>query len=334
MKAFINLNQESALQRMCSQFKKTPQEELCDILEKGKKASIGEIRTWKNQKFQKTPNGWVPVRTHDKLTERSIQNKDKQKKWDGSLTGPEEFGSPQFEEDLNLNASNDVQYMKGGEWTTERVEKVHNPIVQSFSSRGRKNPNGQKTVILMMGAPASGKGWLRKKLYQDGLVGEHVVAIDPDDIKMNALKPDWDRFSDRNMQRAAGMVHEEGSDIAKKTFAAMEEGEFDYLQDKVFADYPKLIKEIKRLDQAGYKVQIFFAYCDKEQANKNRQARFEKTGRDVPAHAFNSAHDNIVPTWEKLVKELPSNVVSAQRWNMTDHAKGPQLMEQYGTEEK
>ena len=74
----------------------------------------------------------------------------------------------------------------------------------------------------------------------------------------------------------------------------------------------------------------FFAYCSKEQAQKNRQARFERTGRDVPEHAFNSAHDNIVPTWEKLVANLPSNVVLAQRYDMSDHDKGPQLMEEYG----
>ena len=327
---FTNLNQEGALQRMCSQFAPTPQEQLCDILEKGKKASIGEIRDWNGQKFQKTPNGWVSVRTHSQLTKKSIQNEDKQAKWDGSLTGLEEFGSPEFEEDLNLNAANDVQYMEGGEWKPERVRKVHNPIVQSFAKRGKKNPDGQKTVTLMMGAPASGKGHLRESLYKSGQIAEHVVAIDPDDIKMKGLKPDWDRFSDRNAQKAAGRVHEEGSDIAKKSFAAMEEGEFDYLQDKVFADYSKLMKEIQRLDKAGYKVQIFFAYCSKEQAQKNRQARFKKTGRDVPEHAFNSAHDNIVPTWEKLVENLPSNVVSAQRYDTSDHGKGPQLMEEYG----
>ena len=35
-----------------------------DILEKGKKASIGEIRTWNNGKrYQKTVNGWVPVKS-------------------------------------------------------------------------------------------------------------------------------------------------------------------------------------------------------------------------------------------------------------------------------
>jgi predicted small secreted protein len=38
-----------------------------DFLEKGKKAQIGEIRTWKGVKFQKQPNGgWTPVKTDKK----------------------------------------------------------------------------------------------------------------------------------------------------------------------------------------------------------------------------------------------------------------------------
>ena len=34
-----------------------------DELEKGRKAQIGEIRTWSGKKYQKTTNGWRPVKT-------------------------------------------------------------------------------------------------------------------------------------------------------------------------------------------------------------------------------------------------------------------------------
>jgi len=37
-------------------------DETADILEKGKRASIGEIREWNGKKYQKTGNGWVPVK--------------------------------------------------------------------------------------------------------------------------------------------------------------------------------------------------------------------------------------------------------------------------------
>jgi len=33
-----------------------------NIIEKGKKANIGEIREWSGQKFRKEASGWVPVK--------------------------------------------------------------------------------------------------------------------------------------------------------------------------------------------------------------------------------------------------------------------------------
>lgn len=45
-----------------------------EFLEKGKKAQIGEIRTWKGVKFQKQPNGgWIPVR--EQKAETSTEKK-------------------------------------------------------------------------------------------------------------------------------------------------------------------------------------------------------------------------------------------------------------------
>lgn len=36
-----------------------------EILEKGKVAAIGEIRTWNGKKYQKTANGWVPAKSEN-----------------------------------------------------------------------------------------------------------------------------------------------------------------------------------------------------------------------------------------------------------------------------
>ena len=41
-------------------------DETADILEKGKRAQVGEIRDWKGVKMQKTANGWVPVKQQSK----------------------------------------------------------------------------------------------------------------------------------------------------------------------------------------------------------------------------------------------------------------------------
>jgi len=50
-------------------------EHLADMLIKGKRANIGEIRTWGGQKYQKTVNGWVPVKENKNKVPMTGQHK-------------------------------------------------------------------------------------------------------------------------------------------------------------------------------------------------------------------------------------------------------------------
>ena len=43
-------------------------DETADILEKGRAAAMGEIREWNGERYQKTPNGWIPVKTGQRET--------------------------------------------------------------------------------------------------------------------------------------------------------------------------------------------------------------------------------------------------------------------------
>ena len=52
-----------------------------DILEKGKAAAIGEIRTWSGKKYQKTANGWVPAKSE---TSKQSQEKESNTKLSGT----------------------------------------------------------------------------------------------------------------------------------------------------------------------------------------------------------------------------------------------------------
>ena len=52
------LNKDNAMDRMC---KSIGPDTTAEILEKGKKAEVGEVREWKGQKMRKTANGWIPV---------------------------------------------------------------------------------------------------------------------------------------------------------------------------------------------------------------------------------------------------------------------------------
>ncbi len=317
------LNKSEAIERLQSQFLQP----WGDFLEKGKKAQIGEVHDWNGKKFRKTELGWVPVVQSRKNS--SEESKDRAPKWNGELRGSEKYGHPEFEQDLDIDRTTETQYKKDGKWTEDRIKKVHEPIVSSYVQKGYQNPDGQKTVTLMMGAPASGKGHLRKNLVDQEVIPSNLVAVDPDDIKTQGLAPDYDRYSELSARKAAGFVHEEGSDIAKKVFEAMEERGYDYLQDKVFADYGKLVKEISRLNRIGYKVKIVMASCPVDVAYKRMLARGKATGRYVPAKYFYKAHSDIEATWSKLMQNMPEGVISAQKYNTATQSNQPELVDNF-----
>lgn len=59
------LNKDNAMDRMC---KSIGPDTTAEILEKGKRAEIGEVRTWGGYKYQKTASGWVPFKESSKST--------------------------------------------------------------------------------------------------------------------------------------------------------------------------------------------------------------------------------------------------------------------------
>lgn len=59
------LNKDNAMDRMC---KSIGPDTTAEILEKGKRAEIGEVRTWGGYKYQKTASGWVPFKEGSKQT--------------------------------------------------------------------------------------------------------------------------------------------------------------------------------------------------------------------------------------------------------------------------
>lgn len=317
------LNKSEAMERLQSQFVE-PWE---DFIEKGRIAQIGEVRQWRNQKMRKTAQGWVPAEPGRGLRKRTNQD-GTPFKWGGSLTGLEEYGSPEFEQDLDIYDNLDHQYKgQDGKYLPERIRKVHKPIVDSYVKRGKKSPDKNRpTCILMMGAPATGKGHLRKSLIKAGVIPEHFVVVDPDEIKTEALKPDYDRFSQDNNKTAAAFVHEEGSDISKEVFEAMEENGFDYIQDKVFASYSKLQKEIKRLKAKGYDVQVIATKCPKDLAYKRMLQRAKgPEARFVNMKAFNLAHGAIDSAFDELVESMPEGLLSVQRYDTSANG-GPKLI--------
>lgn len=69
-KFFDVLDKDEAMDRLC---KSIMPDDTADILEKGKKADIGEIRDWGGHKYQKTAAGWIMI---GKSGQTKSENKD------------------------------------------------------------------------------------------------------------------------------------------------------------------------------------------------------------------------------------------------------------------
>lgn len=101
-----------------------------DILEKGKRAAIGEIRDWDGKKYQKTVNGWVPVKqgkTGPKSTE-GLNLTEEQKSKLSKFYDPEdaynhflEFDAPDMHKDSYQNF---VEWASDGRDTSMAVESL------------------------------------------------------------------------------------------------------------------------------------------------------------------------------------------------------------------
>src|SRR5574344_223466 len=123
---------------------------LIEYLEKGRKpAAIGEIRQWGTRKYQKTAEGWVELKSGYTIDPNFNPLKSTTQRW------------------LDKDCS----------WKKQRVEKVHKPIIDSYVNDKRAVSKKNPTVYLVMGAPASGKGSVRRSFE-----GKYV-EVDPDDIE-------------------------------------------------------------------------------------------------------------------------------------------------------
>lgn len=101
-----------------------------DTLEKGKRAAIGEIRDWDGKKYQKTVNGWVPVKqgkTGPKSTE-GLNLTEEQKSKLSKFYDPEdaynhflEFDAPDMHKDSYQNF---VEWASDGRDTSMAVESL------------------------------------------------------------------------------------------------------------------------------------------------------------------------------------------------------------------
>jgi predicted ABC-type ATPase len=222
--------------------------------------------------------------------------------------------------------STEEKYFKNGSWDKERVEKVHKPIIRKYLNKV-KQVSDTPTVTLMMGAPANGKGTVRKYLIERGDLNDDIV-VDPDDIKTEELKDDFERYRKVYPKGASQKVHKEGSYIADKIKEGLSNLGADFILDKTFVDYDKLSKTVRDFGERGYNVKIVAVQLPNvNEAIRRMESRGKRTGRYVPREFIQEVYNKFSNTFEKLIQNIPENVVSIQRFD-TSSAK-PELKYNY-----
>jgi predicted ABC-type ATPase len=179
-----------------------------------------------------------------------------------------------------------------GTWEPERA-KLHQKIIDSHFAGdiGRPRDGHAKTAVVMMGGTASGKSTCTK---MRGIV--NMVHCDADGVKEQL--PEYVEAVKGSARNAAGMAHEESSELMKKVRdRAIAEGR-NVLMDGTGSNGPKYRKFIDRLKAEGYHVTVMYVHCEQERALPRSRARAAREGRHVPEEFIEKAYSTIPYNFE------------------------------------
>jgi Zeta toxin len=99
-------------------------------------------------------------------------------------------------------------------------------------------PHARPTLDLMGGGGASGKGFVLSKLVKDGAIErDNAVRLNPDEIK--AMIPEFVEIIEAGDSRAADVVHEESSQVAKAVLSEAMDRRLNIVYDSTLGNPDK-----------------------------------------------------------------------------------------------
>lgn len=164
------------------------------------------------------------------------------------------------------------RYMDEDGTITPERQAVHDEIIRKFFAD--KIPyNGQGTLIMCGGGPASGKSFVSENA--NAKFGEETtVKIDPDDFK--AMLPGYERMAQIDKE-AAAFYHEESSALAKRAYQFAADNNINVVYDGTGDGSVKSVQnKLKIAQNAGYKVEAEYVTVSKEEALKRNEERYQK----------------------------------------------------------
>lgn len=171
-------------------------------------------------------------------------------------------------EGLERNSLSDFVDEKGN-LSPER-QKVHDEIVQRIFSE-KVPQEGQATMIMSGGGPASGKSFIAKNA-EDQFGKESVVVIDPDKIK--AMLPGYTDMAIEG-DKAAAFYHEESSALAKRVYQYCLDNNINAVYDGTGdGSISSVKKKIQAARDAGYKARGEYVTVNTDEALRRNEQRY------------------------------------------------------------
>ncbi len=184
---------------------------------------------------------------------------------------------------------------------TKAREKQRQKWVNDVLKEGTPVVGRKPVAYVMGGGGASGKGSVLEELQKMGTIPDKdVVHIDPDKIKK--LIPEYNKIIETGDGRAASVVHEESSMLAKQVQAQAAERKMDIILDVTLGDAEKGAAKLKELVDSGYEVQLIGVTVDVAEAARRAVLRAQGEGRYVPMPALVKAHKGFSEGWDEYVK--------------------------------
>jgi len=191
--------------------------------------------------------------------------------------------------EVELRVDTQQKYLgPDGMYEDARVREIHDPIVRHFLE-GHKKAKGTPKTLFMAGGSGSGKSTVR-----DGLEDkpDDAVIVDPDAIK--EMLPEYQEMVQEGDKRAAKLVHEESSDIAKRLMEEANKRGFNVIIDGTGDSEPgKFSGKVDAAKAAGRDVKVVLVDIDTEEAIKRAMDRAKETGRRVPPSEIKAIHEAV-----------------------------------------
>lgn len=186
---------------------------------------------------------------------------------------------------------------------------LHSLILNHFLKEGRtKSSTGEKVAWLSGGGGGAGKSTILKHLERDGIFSkEGKVSINADDIK--ELLPEYHDIAAAGDSRAAGVVHEESSYLAKQLQQRALDAGHDILFDGTLANQRKSLALIQKLKDAGYTVNLAAVTIKPYEALVRAMTRARHSGRYVPVRDLMQAHRGFNAALPELVRAADAAAV-------------------------